>query len=337
MHRRVMTGKKKVISQFAAETLLQPIGISVNEETMTATLGDLMKEAPKPIAAKIERSLVEKRLLNFALSPSTLNSYLDCPIRFYYENIIRIPQAVNDSMAFGSAIHYSLQRLFEKMKSNNEQFPQHAEMVKDFISFMMKNRLSFTEKQFENRMNLGSQLLPLFYEFYVTKWNKVVVLEFFVKDVEADGIPIKGKLDKIEFNGSSVNVIDYKTGSLVNARLKGKLNPPDEKNPLGGDYWRQLVFYKILLDNYRSKNWKMEHGIIDFIEQDNKTKLFHQFPLAVTPEAISVVRDQIKTAYTSIMNHNFYEGCGKEDCVWCTFVRNNFAVESLPSTANNGE
>jgi hypothetical protein len=123
----------------------------------------------------------------------------------------------------------------------------------------------------------------------------------------------------------SVTVVDYKTGSLLNARLKGKLKKPDEENPMGGDYWRQLVFYKILVDNLKSKDWKMIMGLIDFIEQDAKTKEFHQFPLTVSPEEVSTVRDQIKFAYDGIMNHRFYEGCGKEDCEWCNFVRDNFA------------
>ncbi|MCY7409307.1 MAG: exodeoxyribonuclease V subunit gamma, partial [Chitinophagales bacterium] len=327
--------KKKIASQFVSEAGLTPQFISLPEEELIETLGDLMKVSPSPVAAKIEKSLVEKRLQNFALSPSTLSSYLDCPIRFYYENIIRIPAAANDSMAFGSAVHYALEQLFKKMKAGGERFPEQEILVGDFVAYLLRNKLSFTEKQFENRMNLGKQLLPAYYNYYVNKWNKVVVLEYFIKDVEVNGIPLKGKLDKIEFDGSMVNVVDYKTGNLISARQKGKLNAPDEENPLGGDYWRQLVFYRILLDNLKTKNWKMQAGIIDFIEEDAKTKSFHQFPLAVTPDAIAIVKDQIKTAYTGIMNHEFYNGCGKENCSWCKFVSDNYSPELIPALTEN--
>ncbi|MBK6485059.1 MAG: ATP-dependent helicase [Chitinophagaceae bacterium] len=323
-------GKQKVASRFVTETGIAVNAITLSEDQMTDALGDLLKEAPMPVAAKIEQQLVEKRLQHFALSPSTLNAYLDCPVRFYYENIIRIPKAANDSMAFGSAVHYALQRLFEKMKVNNEVFPAKEEMVNDFVTTMHRNKLSFTEKQFTNRLELGKQLLPAFYEFYIEKWNKQVVLEYFIQDIEVDGIPLKGKLDKIEVFGNAVHVIDYKTGSLVNARKNKKLQPPDEENPLGGDYWRQLVFYKILVDNLKTKNWKMQTGIIDFIEQDAKSGGFHQFPLQVTNDEVAFVKNQIKTAFAGIMNHEFYEGCGKEDCKWCNFVRNNYAPHTLP-------
>ncbi|MGB3073709.1 MAG: PD-(D/E)XK nuclease family protein, partial [Chitinophagales bacterium] len=328
-------GKQKVASQFVTETGIMPTTITIDESVMVDTLGDLLKEAPLPVAAKIEEALVEKRLQYFALSPSSLNAYLDCPIRFYYENIIRIPKAPNDSMAFGSAVHYALQRLFEKMKTSADQFPAKEIMVNDFIAYMLRSKLSFTEKQFNNRMELGKQLLPSFYDFYVTKWNKTVVLEYFIQDIEVNGVPLKGKLDKIEFSGDEVNVIDYKTGSLLNARKNKKLNPPDEENPIGGDYWRQLVFYKILLDNLKTKNWKMKTGIIDFIEEDAKSGGFHQFPLQVTAEEVNVVKEQIKTSYDAIMNHQFYTGCGKEDCRWCDFVRNNYSVVAIPD--NNEE
>lgn len=323
-------GKQKVASRFVTETGIAVRAITLTAEQVAAALGDLLKAAPVPVAAKIEQQLVEKRLQHFALSPSTLNAYLDCPVRFYYENIIRIPKAANDSMAFGSAVHYALQRLFEKMKVNHEVFPAKEEMVNDFVTTMHRNKLSFTEKQFTNRLELGKQLLPAFYDFYKEKWNKQVVLEYFIQDIEVDGIPLKGKLDKIELTGNAVNVIDYKTGSLFNARKSKKLQPPDEENPAGGDYWRQLVFYKILVDNLKTKNWKMQAGIIDFIEQDAKTGGFLQFPLQVTNDDVAFVKGQIKAAYAAIMNHEFYEGCGKEDCKWCNFVRNNYAPDTLP-------
>lgn len=56
-------------------------------------------------------------------------------------------------------------------------------------------------------------------------------------------VPIKGKIDKLEFNGKYVNVVDYKSGNFENA--KDKMMRPEDKNPNGGDYWRQAVFYKI--------------------------------------------------------------------------------------------
>lgn len=65
-----------------------------------------------------------------------------------------------------------------------------------------------------------------------------------IRGVVYNGVPLKGKLDKLEFNGKEVNVVDYKSGNIDNAIPKMKA--PHEKDPNGGDYWRQAVFYKIL-------------------------------------------------------------------------------------------
>ena len=146
-----------------------------------------------------------------------------------------------------------------------------------------------------------------------------------------DGIPLNGKLDKLEFNKNNVNVVDYKTGSVVKG-LK-KLRGPDDKNPLGGEYWRQLYFYKILMDEIRPKQWTMVSGEIDFIEKDERNKKeFVKRQLDVTNrEGIIFVKEQIRETYNKIMNHEFTEGCGDKDCGWCNFAAVQFqSKEPVP-------
>ena len=89
----------------------------------------------------------------------------------------------------------------------------------------------------------------------LSTWNKIAVTERTIKNIEIQGVPIKGNLDKIEFEGKNVTVVDYKTGKLKNA--KDKLHGPTHDDPNGGDYWRQAVFYKILIDNDRTNDWQV--------------------------------------------------------------------------------
>jgi DNA helicase-2/ATP-dependent DNA helicase PcrA len=135
-----------------------------------------------------------------------------------------------------------------------------------------------------------------------------------------NGVPLKGKLDKLEFNGKDTNVVDYKTGDPDKG--KEKLVPPNEKEPNGGDYWRQAVFYKILVDNYESRKWNVVSTEFDFIEPDKK-KNYRKPKIVITPEDTTNVKQQIKTVWEKIQDHDFYTGCGKEDCHWCNFVKTN--------------
>jgi DNA helicase-2/ATP-dependent DNA helicase PcrA len=144
-------------------------------------------------------------------------------------------------------------------------------------------------------------------------------------------VPVKGKLDKLEFDGKSVNVVDYKTGDPDKA--KEKLQPPNDKNPNGGDYWRQAVFYKILVDNYPEKNWKVISTEFDFVEPDKK-KNYRKEKVVISPADLETVTQQITAVWEKIQNHEFYTGCGTEDCHWCNFVKTNKLAIALHQLDN---
>lgn len=175
-------------------------------------------------------------------------------------------------------------------------------------------------------MEYGLEVLQNYREAYIDKWNKIVVIERNINNVVVNGVPIKGKLDKLEFNGKQVNVVDYKTGDIEKA--KDKVLPPDEKQPNGGDYWRQAVFYKILVDNYEQKDWKVISSEFDFVEPDSK-KNYRKVTVNISEQDIEIVKNQITTVWEKIQAHDFYTGCGKDDCHWCQFVKSNELNVSL--------
>jgi DNA helicase-2/ATP-dependent DNA helicase PcrA len=173
-------------------------------------------------------------------------------------------------------------------------------------------------------LEYGNEVLLNYYNKYIDTWNKIVAVERNIKNVVIEGVPIKGKLDKLEFYGKEVNVVDYKTGDVDKAREK--LYAPNEKNPNGGDYWRQAVFYKILIDNYEQRQWQVVSTEFDFVEPDKK-KDYQKRKVLIMPEDITTVKQQIISVWNKIQEHDFYTGCGKEDCHWCNFVKtNNMAV-----------
>ena len=278
----------------------------------------------QPEIEKIEEAYITSLLERFVMNVTALNNYLKCPLEFYFKNLIRIPSPKNEATEFGSSVHYALEQLFRKMQNDKSVFPAKEEFIKDFTWYMHRHRESFTREQFARRLEYGEDVLSNYYEKYLHNWNKIVALERSIKNVVVNGVPLKGKLDKLEFNGKEVNVVDYKTGDPDKA--KEKLKPPQEKIPNGGDYWRQAVFYKILLDN-NNRDWIAVSSEFDFIEPDKK-KNYHKEKIFINPEDITTVKQQIKTVWDKIQQHDFYTGCGKPDCHWCDFVKtNNMAVE----------
>lgn len=282
-------------------------------------------EAEAPEIEKIEDEFISRILDKFSMNVTALNNYLKCPLEFYFKNLIRIPSPKNEATEFGSAVHHALEKLFRKMQEGGkERFPPKEEFIAGFEWYMHRHRESFTKEQFERRMEYGQEVLNNYYDKYINSFNKIVAIERTIRNVVIKDVPLKGKLDKLEFDGKSVNVVDYKTGDPDKAipRLKG----PNDKEPNGGDYWRQAVFYKILVDNYEQKDWRVVSTEFDFIEPDKK-KNYRKEKVIISPADITTVTQQILDTWQKIQNREFYIGCGKEDCHWCNFVKtNNLAV-----------
>ena len=327
-------GKDLEPSMFIAEILDQHIlpaeKIFISDEVLAEFNALQFGEPEAPEIEKLEKEFIDRLLDKFVMNVTALNNYLRCPLEFYFKNLIRIPSPKNEATEFGSSAHYALEQLFRKMLGpdnmggNSGQFPSKEIFIADFEWYMHRHRESFTKEQFERRLEYGQEVLSNYYDNRINSFNKIVTIERNIRNVVVNGVPIKGKLDKLEFDGRSVNVVDYKTGDPDKAipKIKG----PSDKDPNGGDYWRQGVFYKILVDNYEQKNWKVDSTEFDFIEPDKK-KNYRKEKLVIGPADIETVTQQITTVWQKIQDREFYIGCGKPDCHWCNFVKtNNMAV-----------
>lgn len=324
-------GKELEPSMFIAEIqdehAIKTENIILSPEALSEFAAMQFGEAAAPEIEKIEEEFIAALLDKFTMNVTALNNYLNCPLGFYFKNLIRIPSPKNEATEFGSAVHYALEQLFRKMQDGGKDaFPSKDVFVADFNWYMHRHRESFTKEQFNRRMEYGLEVLSNYYDHYINSFNKIVAIERNISKVVVKGVPIKGKLDKLEFDGKAVNVVDYKTGDIDKAREK--LKGPNDKEPNGGDYWRQAVFYKILVDNYELKDWKVVSSEFDFVEP-NKKKEYKKEKIVISPADIETVTQQITTVWSKIQNREFYIGCGKEDCHWCNFVKTNNMAVSL--------
>ena len=330
-------GKEAEPSQFIIEVIEGKEAVIQKMElpsTIKATYTLLrLQSAPMPEIQQLENDFIAPKLEKFSMNVTALNNYLKCPLHFYYNSLIRVPSGKSEATTFGSAVHDALNKLFKKMQDGNNVFPDTQTLVQDFNYYMNRHREAFTNQEFKDRKELGETVLIKYYDRYVNEWNKVVTTEYRINNVVVKDIPLKGAIDKIEFNGKQVVVIDYKTGNIENAREK--LQSPNDKNPLGGDYWRQAVFYKILL-NHHPKNWEVTSAEFDFVEP-NKKKLFEKIALTITDADITTVSQQIQMVWEKIQNKDFYTGCGKADCHWCNFVKTNQLAVALHEIKNESE
>jgi DNA helicase-2/ATP-dependent DNA helicase PcrA len=301
-------GKDLERSQFVDET-----GLEIQEghiENVPEFLGNTMFSGESMI--DVEREVVMSRLEDFTMSVSALNKYLKCQRSFYYENVLRIPFVATPALIFGNAIHVAMKQAYDSIKAGKR--PTWNEFIMPFTDYLLRNKIQLTTGEFERRLFYGETLLLAYYEKVLPLSNTVTLNEYKVRRITIEGVPVKGDIDKIEFAGNLVDVIDYKTGNAVNA--KKKMNAPSDKDPIGGDYWRQLVMYKLFIDNLYAKEWKYRSSFIDMLDEDGCTRLGAE----VKPEDEIIVKKQLTTAYKGIMNLEFSQGCEDPDCYWCKFT-----------------
>jgi DNA helicase-2/ATP-dependent DNA helicase PcrA len=281
-----------------------------------------------------DKNFIASLLQTYALSVTHLNTYLHCPVSFYFNHLLRVPAAKSAALTFGSAVHYALEFYFKKMLSHQEKlFPTPETLIRDFRYYMKRHEESFTDAEFKRRVEYAEEFLPMYHALYAAQWNRNVVIEKSYRNVQVDGIPLSGKLDKIETDGKTLNVVDYKTGQYEKARPKFARPSPEKaamslaenreprfEDQHGGDYWRQAVFYRILVDTEVPRKHEEVTVEFDFVEPDRQAKTFAREKVIVTDEDVKIVRGQMRYAWDGIRNGQFEKGCGKEDCDWCTFL-----------------
>lgn len=321
------------LTELADQNMVKLVTPQVNIEQILAYQTTILGNTDKPSVKETELALLDLYLAKYKLSVTHMNNYLECPLKFYYSNFLRVPMAKNAAMEFGSAMHYALEKYYGDMLENNQQFPP-IEKAYDYYTWFLKTRQEiFTAKEFKNYLEYGKKTLKAYFDKYLETANRNVKLEKYITTVY-NGIPLSGICDKLEFTNHNINVVDYKTGKYSNSKSKyKKFNKPGEKlnkdtpdyvAEYGGDYWRQAVFYKILLENdLEYQNYNVASSEFDFIEQEKDA--FETEKIDILPEHVSIVKEQILQVYENIQAKNF-TGCGKPDCKWCEFEQNKQAL-----------
>ena len=228
---------------------------------------------------------------SYKFNVSHLNSYLRCPLCFYYKTILRIPQNKEKFGSFGTAVHKALASLYLYKTSK-------PEIIKIFNRALKDERLAKPDQQWclEN----GHKILTDYYDQYIDTIGDSNLSEYnFNKDnLILDQIPLTGKIDLIEKSVSGkVKVVDFKTG-----------NPDSKSKELSptGDYFRQLVFYKLLLELKNDSRFQFGTGVIDFVEKSKAKNAYLRKEYDITPADLATLKDQIKEVYQKILDLQFF-------------------------------
>lgn len=251
------------------------------------------------------RSRLLQNIEDLKLTITHINSYLKCPRCFFYKTILRIPKLKTESLSLGTTIHETLKYIQVYLNENSK--PPSQEQI--FIRFKNSLEKEFLKlEEYNNVLEKGQRILSKLITEKCEIFVKGSVCEknMGVYNLIWEGIPIAGKIDLIRFltdDKKSVEVIDYKTG-----------NPDTKSSQLSqknlGDYYKQLLFYKLLIESTPQLNWKVGKGTLIFVEQSRKDeKSWIQKEYAIKESDYEALKMVVKKVYSKIKNLEFDE-CG---------------------------
>lgn len=282
------------------------------------------------VIPRFSDDILSEILGELSLSVSTLNAFLKCPLSFYFNKGLKLSSETNEAMVFGSIIHEVLEKIYISMDDSKSSeltvktvLPSEEALQLFETIFEEKSYQLSSDRIKKDAHARGRNIIENLYKKDGYLKNGVIAVEVPIKGIrlgdilnttvdlsEISDIELNGKIDKIECEGNIVRLIDYKTGNAGNARKK--LVPPSEKVPLGGDYWRQAVFYYILFQNagidISDKEILVKYvSVEDSINEDGFSETED---IQITQREVDIVLSQIKDAVMRLKQGDFNCGCG---------------------------
>jgi len=280
------------------------------EEKINKKPETLFKERVTSKITEIDRKFVTELFRSETLSVTALNNYLDCPWKYFYRNLLRIPSVPEKHQIYGTAMHAAVEDLWKNLKGN--------EVGEKFLLDSYKKELGLlgilSPEEFKEALARGSKALSGWYHWTKPEIKNPIITEFIIRGAElAPNIILSGKLDKVEVIGKSKFIVtDYKTG-----KQKSRNDIEGLTKNSKGDIKRQLQFYKLILELH--SNIKMERGIIEFLEPDNGGK-YKKEEFIIEDREVAELKKTIIRAADEITSLTFWnKTCDDPTCEYCGY------------------
>ena len=316
--------QSRFIEEARANGTITDAEISVVDSIHDQALVDMLT-ARTDTSSLYDRDLTDRVMETFVMSASALNAYLECPRRFYFQYILKVPSAPQPYFKFGESVHKALEEFIENHVSKNSIEAGADKLVEYFDLALRRRRSVFSEEDYKSYRYRGEEILRTYFDARNAVWTipDRSIVERRITNGHHKSVPIKGVIDRIDVFADHVVVTDYKTGNPD--RAGGKLRPPKNEDDIGGNYWRQMVFYKFLVDTDPTITKPLTHAFVEFIEPD-KNDEYPPRKVEIAPAGEDFVSRQLVDTYEAIKAYKFEDGCEQPECVWCRFVKNNFQV-----------
>jgi len=319
--------RKKKISRF-----LDEVGYKVftpeNEQSLKIKNKSVPTKEKKVTVSEVGKFVYQ---IPKVFSYSQIKTYLTCPYQYKLKYILNIPQKGKGVFSYGTTLHNTLQKFYEKIQELNSvkqnslfSLPTDLSKIKinkgvikvptveELLTLYKENWIGdwySSSRQKEDYFAKGEKTLRAFYKKHQDNWTIPVSLESYFK-IKIGKFYLNGRIDRIDkLSGQNLadgeqglEIIDYKTG-----QGKEKLSTNDKD---------QLLLYQIALLGLPQYRHIGEVKKLTYYYLDNDLT---EMSFIGKDKDIVKFEDKITTAIQGIVDGKFDCNCSSFDCNFCEF------------------
>lgn len=342
--------KSRFISQLQYELPGINPRVALNEKIMVVPLADeKMKDESIWIPKTPELMLILKQHAEKGLSASALNTYINCPLQFYFNYVAGIneadePEETIEANTLGSVVHDVLSVMykdFEGKELTTEEVSAMKSRIKVLVAEAFERIYGGGDIGYGKNLliaNVATRYVSNFLDAetkFLTKvssvGNKLTILEVekphtasFGIDLKGDRIKINlyGRFDRVDKTENKIRIIDYKTGRTEPKELKINLW---EEILAEGNLAKslQLLFYTFIYSKSAAINpIGIQPGIISF---RNLNSGFMGLTLPddepMSADTMMKFESVLKTIFTELFDNEqpFKQTSKFDNCIYCAY------------------
>ncbi|MFT6361227.1 MAG: DNA helicase-2/ATP-dependent DNA helicase PcrA [Candidatus Paceibacteria bacterium] len=303
---------------------IEHIDMSGWEKEHVENISLFFNESNEHIVSLIDVEYIKERFTKNKLSVSALNNYTESPLKYFFRNLVFLPEARSPFLDFGNMIHGTLEKYFDACITA-QQILSKKDLENAFKKVIEQNHL-YTEYEERAWNILGNYFDRYKNEFEVPMENEKRISAIPFQLDSGEEINLTGVMDKMtkDENGNIV-VWDYKTGRAYSDMDK------DRKTKTK----RQAAFYKLLLQNAFNGQYNFHTAIFDFIEPNSKGE-YERAEFEITQADVDEVSKDINQLAQDIfdgtlLEQDFYKDPGNKELLeFLEVLRGPRTYEQLP-------
>jgi DNA helicase-2/ATP-dependent DNA helicase PcrA len=295
--RHSYTGSDQQLAHVVAalpESIIVRQSAALTEESIVQADQKIFVTAQKIPSLYDVSELVRQEYQSHNVSVTLLNNFFECPRKWYFRNILQLPEPQNNALHVGNIVHKTIEYVLKAATAPT------AEAVEQKVISVAALEARYDERLVAELTGEAVPIIMKWMEQYVPAIAQPFSTEraLTYREVAFPGLTFFGKIDLVEeVISNETRVTDWKTGTVKTAT---DIEKRDEENRMSG-LLRQLVMYSFLINGVSNGDTDVSQSRLVFLEAKKADK-HAVYTRHVSTQDIAALRQDITDYMTLIEN-----------------------------------